>query len=146
VSSLLIDYVGRLHPLVVHFPIALILAAGCVEILRAFRKRDAFVTISRFCLCWGFIAAMMAVVSGWLFALQVHRPPELQSALLWHRWLGLVAAVLSGLAWFLTVKFGDSSSPVMRWLRASIVWAAAGMIAVAAHIGASLVWGLDYFS
>jgi uncharacterized membrane protein len=145
-SSLLIDYAGRVHPLVVHFPIALILASACVEVLCVFRERDSLLAISRFCLFWGFVGAVIAAGSGWLFALQVHRPPELQSALFWHRWLGSATGFLSGLAWYLVTRTRGTSTPAMRWLRASIVWATAGLLAVAAHLGAALVWGLDYFS
>jgi heme A synthase len=64
----------------------------------------------------------------------------------WHRWLGIAATVLAAGAAWVAYKFASSENPRGRWLRRSAVWLTALVLSVAAHLGALMVWGEDYFS
>ena len=91
--------IGRLHPVLVHFPIALIVAAfGCELVSMATRSREwhvAAVTNLRI----GAVFAVGSAIAGWIFASSpmVDTSPSLE----WHRWVGAgatlaaVSAVLS---------------------------------------------------
>ena len=63
-------------------------------------------------------------------------------ALEWHRWLGTLAAIaMCGAA---LASAGGGVSLRSRWIyRATLLWAAA-LVAIAGHIGGSLVWGADF--
>lgn len=143
--STLVDYAGRLHPLVIHFPIALLIIGAVGEVVRIRRAGE---DLSRFIL-WvmiiGAASAVLAAMTGWLFAYQVHHPPELRPILFWHRWLGLGAAGMASAAAWAVWVWGAAGQPRRRWLRRGLVWVAAILVAGAAHLGAALVWGTDFF-
>lgn len=68
----LVRYVGKFHPLVVHFPIALILVAALAEFLFLRTRRQFFTDAARFSIAVGAVAASL----GWAaahFASEVHR-------------------------------------------------------------------------
>ena len=56
---------GRLHPLLVHFPIAMILAAAAVELALVFRREHKPSTIASFCVWVGTVFACLATWCGW---------------------------------------------------------------------------------
>jgi uncharacterized membrane protein len=87
-----------LHPLTVHFPIALLLAGGLLSWLYLRSGHEAYETSAFHCLSLGWLGASLALLTGALDAL---RQLPLDDALLW---LNLHA--LSGLA--LTLLFGQA--------------------------------------
>ena len=117
--------IGRLHPLLVHFPIGLVLiAAVAVGNVRA-----------------GAVFAIGAAIAGWCLASSPGM--ETTSSLEWHRWLGTIAAVaVFGAA--LATAGVRGRSPLALWVyRITLFWAAA-LVAVTGHLGGLLVWGADF--
>jgi len=143
--STLIDYAGRLHPLVIHFPIALLLVGAGGEAVRLWCDREALGRFVRTLILHGAVGVLCAAATGWLFAFQIHRPPELRPLLHWHRWLGVAAAALAILAAWASHRWLVTTNSRQRWLRRGFVWAAAALVAATAHLGALLVWGTDFF-
>lgn len=137
---------GRLHPLIVHFPIALILLAAAVETVRLKWDRPAFAHLVPFLLAVGALGALAASGTGWVFALESYPRPSLRWALDWHRWLGIATTVLSGIAAWLAWRLADSPTARGRWLRRAVIGLTALLLTVAAHLGALMVWGEDYFT
>ncbi len=137
---------GRLHPLVLHFPIALILLAAGIELMRLKWDHPRYATLVPFLLIAGAVGALAASGTGWVFAHESHPRPSLRWMLQWHRWLGIAATVLAAGAAWVAYKFANSENPRGRWLRRSAVWLTALVLSVAAHLGALMVWGEDYFS
>jgi uncharacterized membrane protein len=85
-----LETLGRLHVVLVHFPIALLLVAGIIEIWRAIRRKDAPSPAAAVCLGFGALWAALASASGW-----VHKdfsPSMAGSALTWHTYLGFATA------------------------------------------------------
>jgi len=142
----LLQFFGRLHPLVLHFPIALLLLAAAVEVVRCFRDDPRLPRLTVFLLALGALGAVAAAATGWIFARESHPEPELRATLLWHRWLGVTTAVVALLAGCAAARWSDRASAGLRWLARSLVWLAAIVLVIAAHLGALLVWGADYFS
>ena len=70
----------------------------------------------------------------------------MRTILTWHRWLGVTTAALSVLAWAAAHRWADDPRRRARWFGRIVVWLAAGLLIVTAHLGALLVWGTDYFS
>ncbi len=136
---------GRLHPLVLHFPIALIMLAAAVEAVRLKWDRPAFAQLVPFLLWVGAIGAVASSVTGWVFALESYPRPSLRWALNWHRWLGIAATVLAAGAAWVAHRHANAATPAGRWLRRSAVWLTALVLSAAAHLGALMVWGEDYF-
>ena len=88
-----LDWVGRLHPIVIHFPLAFFPAALVTAVVG--RKRPAFAAPVQFLVVAGGLIAPVAMVLGWLTGglTLTDTDPLLRV----HRWLG-TAIGLAGLA------------------------------------------------
>ena len=131
---------GRLHPLLVHFPIALILIAAIAELAflaSRFRMWHA-VAVANVRVGAAFAAASAG--AGWLLASS--RIVEASPALEWHRWLGVMAAVAAITAALMSVQSDHIRR--RRWRYRIALFSAAAFVAVAGHFGAVLVWGADF--
>ncbi len=133
---------GKFHLLLVHFPIALMIAAGVGEVRSAMRRERVPSESVRFCLWVGALVAVPTVVLGWLHAAAGNGAgfPQLLTA---HRWLGTSA----GLWLVLTAACGEID--VRRGVRGPLVrfMLAVGIVlmAIAAHLGGVLDRGRDFF-
>jgi len=131
---------GRLHPLLVHFPIALILIAAIAELLSMITRFPEWHVVAVANIRAGAAFAIVTAGAGWLLASS--RIVEASPVLEWHRWLGLTAA-LAAVAAALTT--GDADRPPRQlWRYRIALIAAAAVVAVAGHFGAVLVWGADF--
>ena len=131
---------GRFHPLLVHFPIALVLIAAVAELVSLATQFPEWHAVAVANIRAGAAFAVASAGAGWILASS--RIVEASPVLEWHRWLGgagAVAAVAAALA------TADMARPPRRlWLyRIALFWAAA-LVAVAGHFGALLVWGADF--
>jgi uncharacterized membrane protein len=128
-----------LHPMLVHFPLVLLLGAATLDVLAFGTGRERLATPARWMLWVGTLAAAVAVWSGHESAEalenQVH-PDTRALIMLHHDW----AMVVLGGAVILSVSrlvFGER-----RFRRASVVLAIvlAVTIAVVSHLGGQLVF------
>lgn len=126
--------IGRFHPLIVHFPIALVMVAAWAEGVASMtddgRWRAVAVINVRAGAAFGFAAA----IAGWLLAssLGIDSSPLVQ----WHRLFGVIAAVLTVGAAIATFRIED------HFCRYRIaLFCAATSVAVAGHLGGLVVWG-----
>jgi uncharacterized membrane protein len=131
---------GRLHPLLVHFPIALILIAAIAELVCVTTRFPQWHTVAVANIRAGSAFAVASAGAGWLLASS--RIVEASHALEWHRWLGLMAALAAVAAALAT---GEIDRPPRRlWLYRIALFSAAASVAVAGHFGAVLVWGAAF--
>jgi len=141
-SVLLIDMVlaGRLHPLLVHFPIGLVLVAAGAELLAILMRQPVSSAVAQANIRVGAALAAAAAVAGWLLA----RQPDFEAsrALEWHRWLAVAAtsgAILTAAATVVAKR-----SPAALWIYRALLLTSAAAVAVTGHLGGSLVWGADF--
>ncbi len=135
----MLQFLGRLHPLVVHFPIALVLVAAFLQLLRGRRvPSETIVT----CLRLGAVSAVVAAGCGWLYA--EHDGPGSSAAdlLFWHRWTGVAGAVLGVLVVFLAQRARASSQSSTAYL--AVLGLSVLGIGGGAHLGGELVYGEGY--
>jgi len=138
--------IGEFHPIAVHFPIALLLTASFLEVVSIWFKDHAglrFAIIVNLTL--GTLGAVVAATLGWIDAAHIGMETDLKPVLLWHRWLGTavaIGALITMALWYRTRSKAGSG----LWLYRIVLWMLAVMLGITGHLGALLVYGLDYFS
>lgn len=122
------NLIGRLHPLLVHLPIGILLFAVGLMMYGRLKKVDVEAAVS---LAWGLgaLSAMLACGAGWLLAQSGEYDTDLVAR---HQWAGLITAGLATVTFLLKQH---------RWLPA---FATVGLLSVAGHYGGNLTHGEDY--
>ena len=133
--------VGRLHPVIVHFPIALVILAAAAEGAAAATGDRRWRTVAVINLRAGAAFAVAAVIAGWRLASApgVDSTPLLE----WHRWLGAIAAISTVAAAMATSRVERLSIRDLVIYRLAL-FCAATCVAVTGHVGGLLVWGADF--
>jgi len=131
---------GRLHPLLVHFPIALLLIAALAEVVSLAARSPGWHLVAIANVRAGSAFAVASAAAGWLLASS--RMVEVSPTLDSHRWLGLIATV-AAIATALSTIGVDEKPGRRRWYRIVLLWTAV-LIVAAGHFGAVLVWGADF--
>lgn len=141
--SAALEFLGKLHPIVLHAPLTLLVAGGVVECVRAFRDTPLLASTSRWLFAWGAAAAVVAAGSGWLLA--THEPvlSDHQGALEWHRWLGVGSTAAAVLVWLTNGKVARATNA--RRPRSGLALATAILVVATGHFGGTLISGSDWF-
>ena len=85
------SFLGRLHPMIVHFPIGLLLVALLMEIIAWKRKSTNFQSAIRVLVFAGALSAVTAVVFGLL--LFNNNDYEISDTLAVHQWTGIATKI-----------------------------------------------------
>lgn len=137
------EFLGRLHPLLVHFPIGLIVVAGFLELLAVKQRKSGLRDGIRALLWIGAISAVVSAGAGWLLAETGGYAGE---TLDYHKWTAIATAVLGLIVVWLHRRADQSSLPG-AWKPYRIVLALCLIVlTVAGHLGASLTHGSDYLT
>jgi uncharacterized membrane protein len=92
------QHIQNIHPLIVHFPIALLLTAAMVYWLSFLAKREWGQWTAMWLLILGVLGAAAAVGTGLYAAPGVMLAPSVKAALLtYHKWLMITVLALSAL-------------------------------------------------
>lgn len=131
----LIQWLGRLHPFLVHFPIAFFPAALFTALVG--RRRPAFSAPVQFLVVAGGVFAPLAAAAGWVAGTTADPEP----ILIYHRWAGLAVAVggIGLAAWAWRRPWEDRGAGMILALTLMTV-----AIAVQGFLGAALTHGLDH--
>ena len=129
------SFLGRLHPMVVHFPVGLLFVALLFEWIARRRKTDSFKSTIRILTFTGALFSIVAVILG----LVLSNTETYGSSLLpIHQWLGIATAVLACCtAWLYTKN--------QRLSYAFLIATVLG-VTLAGHFGSGLTHGDDYLS
>lgn len=135
----LIDWIGRIHPFSVHFPLALFPVAWVALIMA--RRRSGETDLIRALIVVAGVAAAGAALLGWMnagFALADKDP-----LLAWHRWIGTALGVIGA-----AVALWAWRSPASATGRGMSV-ALGGitlLLLVQGWIGGALIHGIDHLN
>ena len=133
--------VGKLHPLLVHFPIGLILAAAAAEIVAIHTGRADWRAIAVANVRAGAAMGALTAVAGW--GLASAGIVEASRLLAWHGWIGAAGAVGAIGAALLSTGAAERTRRRLVAYRAAL-FVAAALVAIAGHLGGALVWGADF--
>jgi uncharacterized membrane protein len=133
---------SKFHPLLVHFPIALVLTAAVAELVAITTARQSWRTVAVANIRAGAVMGLVAAITGWLFG---SSPLVDTSTLLeWHRWLGVGGAAGAIGAAFLSAA-PDESSHRSTFVYRLTLFVTAFLVAITGHLGGTLVWGARFF-
>jgi uncharacterized membrane protein/mono/diheme cytochrome c family protein len=139
----IVRWLGKFHLLLLHFPIALVLAGGFAELL-SFRRRNSVPSETvRFCLWMGALAAIPTAALGWLHA-ESGNGSSSPEALAIHRWLGTAAAVW--LVFTAVCVEVDNRRGVRSSRVRSLLLCAVFITALVAHLGGLLANGENFYT
>ena len=137
-----LEWIGRFHVLVIHFPIALLVAAALAEAWGMWSGRRGMSPAVRYCVLLGAAGAVVAAGLGWVRA-PFSGYAGGNDVLFLHRWAGtaagLVALIAAG-----AVEYDVGKQHRTRLSRAAL-FASAILVGLAGHLGGSLVYGTGYF-
>lgn len=145
-SSRLVAWLGRFHPVVVHFPIALSTLAALAAVLGRLRASEPFRHTARIAMHGAAITAIPAILLGW-FAAAATPHPGLDAVLAWHRWLGTAAgAGLIAVAICTELAHRQVDRSPWAWLIVISSVLMAMVVGVVGHLGGILIFGPDHFA
>ncbi len=124
----LLQVFGRAHPLILHFPIVLLLMAVGLLWVSDEKLKNAGAKI----LLFGGNMTGITVVAGLILANEEYEG----DALLWHQWLGVASLLLAVLIYF----YREKSSSFLRTSTGTLALA----IILTGHFGANLTHGEDF--
>jgi mono/diheme cytochrome c family protein/uncharacterized membrane protein len=130
-------FFGRLHPLLVHLPIGILLMGLFLQALSRWPRFGVSAGVIKVVLLCGALSAVASCVTGYLLSLSGDYDDDLVS---WHMWMGICVAVISGVVFVMVVR------RVGGLAFAGVYVVLLGLIVVTGHLGGSLTHGSDYLS
>lgn len=135
-------WLGRFHPVVLHFPIALILLVGLFELMMAMRPGRWMFPV-KLILFLGASTAVVAATSGFLLMRAQAVEGDLVER---HLWAGLAVAVLSVLTLALRLAPGWEADNARGRVYRGALAALCTVVVLAGHFGATLTHGEAYLT
>jgi uncharacterized membrane protein/YHS domain-containing protein len=145
-KSGIVAFLGKFHPVVVHFPIALVIMAGIFLLSRSLLGLEVFNQMAAITMYWAALFAVVAALLGLARASGADFPSFLAEYFQWHRLLGLVSAgltvgtAIAGLVWRRRGS-GKAKTLFVVLLVLNVI-----AIGITGHLGATLVYGPDYYN
>lgn len=131
-------YLGHFHPVVVHLPMGILVAALLLEwVARRRGQQAALHAAISIALLAGCLTAMLSCLLGWwLSAAGGYEETTLQL----HQWMGIATALLAGCCWLLKQK--ASADRLYKYSLILLVI----VLTITGHFGGNMTHGADYLS
>ena len=129
-------FAGRLHPLLVHLPIGMIIVLALLEMIAWLPRYQNANASAGFILLVATPLTVVTVICGWLLSLGGGYD---ESTLAWHKWLGIVTAVG-------TVTAAVCYRTGRRAAYHASLFATFAVLGATGHLGGSLTHGSDYLT
>ncbi len=133
---------ATIHPMVVHFTIAILYLAVLAEIIAYFRRKDAFYERAGFILLGlGVLATIAAGVAGSISETYDRITPAVAAMLATHRFYGELTGVLFLIAWVIRLVTRYRKSPARVSLIALLIsLVALGFLSYVGYLGGTMVY------
>lgn len=132
---------SHLHPMLVHFPIALIVAGFVADVASLFFKKDACLSKAGFYLLLaGTLSAVFALLTGALFTSEMSSTAgDVKETHELFAWITVIASVIASIfRVFLIVKKREQSD--LKWIGFALYCLAAISVSITGFFGGSLVY------
>lgn len=137
------NFLGRLHPLAVHFPVSLLVVATILELFTLKKFNSPLRPALNILVATGVVTSILSVILGFLLA---GNGDYGEDSLNLHQWTGIVTAILGTVSAILLIGiFKKKRHNLIRPYRAMMFVTGVG-VCVAGHFGAALTHGSDYLT
>ncbi|MFO7845789.1 MAG: DUF2231 domain-containing protein [Balneolaceae bacterium] len=133
--------IGRMHPLLVHFPIGILSLAVIMEFWRILFKKKELEKAALFSLYVGFVASILAGFSGYLLSLDGGYSADTLTP---HRWAGISLLGLNILAIVLKTVIRKKKWSLRIYIPTLVILL--GVVLYTGHLGGTLTHGSDFFN
>jgi uncharacterized membrane protein/mono/diheme cytochrome c family protein len=122
------EFIGRLHPALVHLPVGILVLAFILQCISFRVKNNAMQMV----LLIGAASAWLACLTGYVLSTHDDYDPSLVN---WHQWMGIGTAVVCTIGYLVYKKF--------PWLTMIAVFV---LVSITGHMGGTLTHGEGYLS
>lgn len=137
-------FLGRFHPVVLHFPIALLVALLLLEVITLFRYPRRETDAAKWLLLvLGAVSALLAASFGVFLSWTSSYDEDL---VFWHKWIGISVAVAAALALFFKIQHARYRFSRYGWAYRAALLASVVALMPAGHYGASLTHGTNFLT
>ena len=138
--------IGKLHVLIVHFPIALALCAALADILWLATRKDRFRDAGMYCLVLAAISAVPVVITGLAVAGGQEFVGDYLSIVTTHKYLGIISFVIAAFAAIIRLSCREKLKGLWLVAYCVLILALVVSIALTGHYGGMLVHGKNFLS
>ena len=137
------EFLGHLHPLLVHFPVSLLVLAAGIELFTFRNFNGALRPAVSLLLYTGAASAAVSVICGLLLnATETYGSDSLQL----HQWTGIAVAVLAPVAAWANYRIVKKNQPGLINVYRSLLFVTTIGVAAAGHLGANITHGNQYLT
>jgi uncharacterized membrane protein/YHS domain-containing protein len=144
--SRLLAFLGKFHPIAIHIPIALVLAAALAEALGMLTKKTIFESISRFNINVAVLGAAASVGLGLLAGMYAIYSGDFARPFLIHKWLGIATGVAIVVAATLSELSCRRGIQGHRWGYQAVLLLCVVLVCSTGYFGGQLVYGLNHYA
>lgn len=140
----LLFFLGRFHPVVLHFPVALLVVLLMAEVITLGGNHSRETSVAKWLLLIvGSITSVTAATFGVFLSWSGSYDADL---IWWHYYLGIAVAVLAVLATLLKTQYDRLDTSRFRIAYWVVLLSAVGVLFPASHYGASITHGSTYLT
>jgi uncharacterized membrane protein len=137
------QFFGRLHPMIVHFPIALLLIALILEMFMLKNRKGELRAGINILLFIGAMGAVVSVIFGLLLKTQEDYTGDL---IIIHQWAGITTAVFAVATFILHKQIVRKNRLALLKPYRTLLFCCVFGVTIAGHYGASLTHGADFLT
>ena len=136
---------GRMHVVIEHFPIALLLVAGIFEACRVLWRLPKPSKTAMVCVALGAVSAIVASVMGWVHSNFSTFSGDAHSTLQQHEWLGFITAAIATITIIPILFYKEGRKLPLKLYRIGAISGAA-LVGLTGHLGGTLTHGDGYLT
>jgi uncharacterized membrane protein/mono/diheme cytochrome c family protein len=137
------NFIGHFHPLLVHFPIGILIIGILLEYLNRKKNNLVLNQAINIVFLWGALSAIMSCIAGYFLKQSGTYDTE---TLYWHQNLGISIAIISSI-FYLFKKLGSLSwLSFLDKLTAPILASMTVLLIIVGHLGGNMTHGADYLT
>jgi uncharacterized membrane protein len=129
-----------IHPFIIHFPVALFTAHSIFIFLYFSKKEIALEKAAYYCMIFGYIGALIALITGSIEFSQLAETDSRQNMVSTHAYCGSSLLLIYGVAIWLKRKDSKILDSSRRWFYMVVVLSGNVMVFVTGWLGGQLVY------